>query len=164
MGAALTTTGRSGTARRVGPGKRDGKVYECRNQWWNPLKREADSNLVDMGRSAVHTGRFGRPATPKPRDEVGGEATRKACGVLVARLQGNSWVPPRRPASSERGNRLRLPSPAPGQGVSGQARRWLLTWGWDGVLVVVRAWESHVHGEGGQRVCKQGLECQEDRW
>ena len=27
-------------------------------------------------------------------DEVGGEATRKACGVLVARLQGNSWVPP----------------------------------------------------------------------
>ena len=38
MGAALTTTGRVGTARRPGSGKRDGKVYECRNQWSNPLK------------------------------------------------------------------------------------------------------------------------------
>src|SRR6266511_3534308 len=38
-GAALTTPGRSGTTRRAGSGKRDGKVYECRNQRWNPLKR-----------------------------------------------------------------------------------------------------------------------------
>lgn len=32
-------------------------------------------------------------ATPKPVRWAGGEATRKACGVLVARLQGNSWAP-----------------------------------------------------------------------
>jgi hypothetical protein len=32
--------------------------------------------------------------TPKPVRWAGGEATRKACGVLVARLQGNSWAPP----------------------------------------------------------------------
>ena len=32
-------------------------------------------------------------ATPKPVRRAGGEATRKACGVLVARLQGNSWAP-----------------------------------------------------------------------
>jgi hypothetical protein len=37
-GAASTTTGRAGTARRPGLGKRDGEAYECRNQWWNPLK------------------------------------------------------------------------------------------------------------------------------
>lgn len=35
-GAAPTTTGRVGTARRPEPGKRDGQAYECRNQWWNP--------------------------------------------------------------------------------------------------------------------------------
>ncbi len=44
-----------GTARRGGPGKRDGQVYVCRNQWWNPLKWNAGSNLADMGRSATHT-------------------------------------------------------------------------------------------------------------
>ena len=54
VGAALTTTGRAGTARRPGSGKRDGKVYECRNQWSNPLKARTGSNLVDMGRAAVH--------------------------------------------------------------------------------------------------------------
>ena len=50
MGAALTKPGRAGTARRLGSGEQDGKVYECRNQWLNPLKRCTDSNLVDMGR------------------------------------------------------------------------------------------------------------------
>jgi len=52
--AAPTTTGRVGTARRPGSGKRDGKVYGCRNQWLNPLKARTGSNLADMGRSAVH--------------------------------------------------------------------------------------------------------------
>ncbi len=33
VGAALTTTGRAGTARRLEPGKQDEEVYECRNQW-----------------------------------------------------------------------------------------------------------------------------------
>ena len=54
VGAAPTTTGRAGTARRLGPGKQDGTVYECRNQWLNPLKRPGTgSNLVDMGRAAA---------------------------------------------------------------------------------------------------------------
>jgi Integrase core domain len=53
VGAALTTTGRVGTARRPGSGKRDGKVYE-RNQCSKPLKRRAGSNLVDLGRRAAH--------------------------------------------------------------------------------------------------------------
>ena len=50
VGAASTTTGRVGTARRPGSGKHDGEVYECRNQWWNPLKSGSGSNLVDLGR------------------------------------------------------------------------------------------------------------------
>jgi hypothetical protein len=54
VGAAPTTTGRAGTARRPGPGKRDGEAYECRNQWWNPRKWNVGSNLADLGRSAVH--------------------------------------------------------------------------------------------------------------
>jgi hypothetical protein len=49
VGAALTTTGRVGTTRRFGSGKQDGKVYESRNQWSNPLKSRTGSNLVDMG-------------------------------------------------------------------------------------------------------------------
>jgi hypothetical protein len=54
VGAALTTTGRVGTTGRPGSGKRGGTVYVWRNQWSNPLKSRTGSNLVDMGRVAVH--------------------------------------------------------------------------------------------------------------
>ena len=54
VGAALTTTGRVGTARRPGSGKRDGKVQAELNQWSTPRKSRAGSNLVDMGRAAAH--------------------------------------------------------------------------------------------------------------
>lgn len=33
-------------------------------------------------------------STPKPCSSHGGEATLKACGVGVAMLPGQSWVPP----------------------------------------------------------------------
>jgi hypothetical protein len=91
VGAALTTTGRSGTARQAGPGKQDGKVHECRNQWWNPLKSVAGSNLVDVGRTAVHAHLGGRLRSLDVRADE--EATVNACGVTVARLQGKSWAP-----------------------------------------------------------------------
>jgi len=94
VGAAPTTTGRVGTARRPGSGKRDGKVYECRNQWLNPLKSRTGSNLADMGRSAVHARARIARATPMSANRAGWEATGKACGVPVARLQGKSWAPP----------------------------------------------------------------------
>jgi hypothetical protein len=94
VGAAPTTTGRVGTARRLGSGKRDGKVYECRNQWLNPLKSRTGSNLADMGRSAVHARVRCARATPMPMSRNGWEATGKCCGVPVARLQGKSWAPP----------------------------------------------------------------------
>ena len=93
VGAALTTTGRVGTARRPESGKRDRKVYECRNQWSNPRKSRTGSNLVDMGRIAVHALAVFAGATPSPVNRVGKEAMRKACGVLMAMLPGKSWAP-----------------------------------------------------------------------
>jgi len=65
-------------------------VY-VRNQRVKPLKRYAGSNLVDMGRGVVHARRL--RATPEPGEVAGREATRKACGVLVAMPQGQSWAP-----------------------------------------------------------------------
>ena len=47
MGAALTTTGRTGTARRCGSGKRDRKVDE-RNQCLKPRNCTDGSNLADL--------------------------------------------------------------------------------------------------------------------
>jgi hypothetical protein len=91
VGAALTTTERVGTTRRLGSGKQGGKVYVSRNQWSNPLKARTGSNLVDMGRAAAHVP--GGGMTPSSMDRVGKEAMEKNCGVPMARLQGKSWAP-----------------------------------------------------------------------
>ena len=90
MGAASTTTGRAGTARRLGPGKRDGEVYECRNQWWNPLKRCAGSNLVDVGRYCSASVASWCEGTDSGVDggNVGLEVTVNVCGVAVAWAAG----------------------------------------------------------------------------
>jgi hypothetical protein len=55
-------------------------------------KRGTGSNLVDRGRGAVHDLPAGG-STSKPTWRVGGEATVKVCGVAVAMLPGQSWVP-----------------------------------------------------------------------
>ena len=85
VGAALTTTGRVGTARRPGSGKQGQQVY-ARNQCVTPRKASTGSNLADVGRAAVHAVEVA--ATPTPVLDVGQEATRKGCGVLVAMLPG----------------------------------------------------------------------------
>jgi hypothetical protein len=64
------------------------------NQWLNPLKRGIGSNLVDVGRGAVHVRPEWRGRLRRRNFVVGAEAMRKVCGVLVARLQGKSWAPP----------------------------------------------------------------------
>lgn len=85
-------TGRNYQTARVRQARRKGVTQV--NQWLNPLKEATGSNRVDVGRAATHAGcRFLRSVTPKPVSCAGGEATRNACGVLVARLQGNSWAP-----------------------------------------------------------------------
>jgi hypothetical protein len=63
------------------------------NQWLNPLKRGASSNLVDMGWTAVHVKPNLRETTPKSVSNADHEATVNACGVTVARPQRNSWTP-----------------------------------------------------------------------
>ena len=66
-----------------------------RNQRVKRLKRYTGSNLADVGRSAVHDRppKVGGRTTPGPGEVAGREATRKACGVLVAMPQGQSWAP-----------------------------------------------------------------------
>jgi hypothetical protein len=63
------------------------------NQWLNPLKRETGSNLVDVGRVAVHAEQTESEATLVPDTQAGQEAMGKACGVPMAMLQGKSWAP-----------------------------------------------------------------------
>ena len=64
------------------------------NQWLNLLKGGTNSNLVDMGWAAVRIVP-GRPAgiTRTSVIHVDYEATTKACGVVVARPQQQSWTP-----------------------------------------------------------------------
>jgi hypothetical protein len=57
-GAALTTTGRVGTARRPGSGKQGQQVY-ARSQCVTPRKASTGSNLADVGRAAVHAAKVG---------------------------------------------------------------------------------------------------------
>jgi hypothetical protein len=58
VGAALTTTGRAGTARRPGSGKQGQQVY-ARNQCVTPRKASTGSNLADVGRAAAHAVKVG---------------------------------------------------------------------------------------------------------
>ena len=94
MGAALTTTGRVGTARRPGSGKQDGKVYELQEPVVEP----------PQGQNRLQSGGYGpdRSARPSevcsddsvsPRSWIGREAMGKDCGVPMAMLQGKSWAP-----------------------------------------------------------------------
>jgi hypothetical protein len=119
-----------------------------------PRHRRTGSNLVDEGRNAARD--RAERSTPKPVEFAGREATSNGCGVGVAMLPGHqlgtSLVD--RP-HSERGNHSRSPSPLTSQVSGGQARRRLLAVGWGGGLVVLRAEESSVHGEGDQQVSNE---------
>ncbi len=93
------------TARSLGLGKRDVEVYECRNRWWNPLKKLAGSNLVDQGRDGsapnlLTTGRKG----PDGQVGVGGheEGLRRSRGQAC---RGKAGHHPVQRSRGERGNR-----------------------------------------------------------
>jgi hypothetical protein len=93
------------------------------------------------------------------------EATRKGCGVLVARLPGNSWTPiPSTGRVVNVGTARRPPSLPAGQAGGGQARRRLMVVGWDGASVVVRGRESRPHGQGRQQVRSLGAGRPGGRW
>ncbi len=124
------------------------------NQWLNPLKCGTGSNLVDMGRAAVRVSPWTRgEATPAPVVYAGWEAT----GEGLRRTRGEAAAAKLDADPIDRytvntGTVPGSPSPRPSQGSGGQAHRRLMARGWGGGSVVVRAWESHVHGEGTQRV------------
>jgi hypothetical protein len=123
-----------------------------------PQSNSAGPNLVDLGRSAVHALLFeGGGDSRVGCRSADQEATRKGCGVLVARLPGNSWAP--RPSTGRVvnvGTARRPPFPPAGQAGGGQARRRLMVAGWDGASVVVRGRESRPHGQGRQQVRSRG--------
>jgi hypothetical protein len=125
------------------------------NQWLNPLKRGIGSNLVDVGRDAVHAGPDGL-ATPWPvfRGWRGGheEDLRRTHGEAAWEKLGAASV---NRSAMNVGTILGLPA------VGGQARCRLLAPGWGGAFAVVRAGESPVHGEGRQRTCSIRLEGEE---
>ncbi len=82
-----------GTARRLGSGKRDGKVY-VRNQ-----RRNAPQAAHQLEPGGWGLGRGARPLQAGGRllgrfVVAGREATLKCCGVGVAMPQGYSWAPP----------------------------------------------------------------------
>jgi len=92
VGAALTTTGHTGTARRCGSGKQDETPYE-RNQCLTPRNSSTSSNLADLGWDAVHAADSLVWRRLRGRVErLVAEATLKACGVGVAMLPGYSWT------------------------------------------------------------------------
>lgn len=69
-----------------GPASSDEKAY-VRNRCLTLRKSSAGSNLTDRGRCAVRGCLVSaRRPTPKPVERSGGEATVKACGVVVAML------------------------------------------------------------------------------
>jgi hypothetical protein len=110
------------------------------------------SNLTDLGWAAVRTSIATVGGTSGSVDVAGLKATRKACGVLVARPQGHSWAPHLSNGSRVNvGTTSTVPPRCPAGVVGGNARRQRMLSGWDGGPVVVRARESRAHGEGVQR-------------
>jgi hypothetical protein len=94
VGAALTTTGRVGTTRRLGSGKQGGKVYESRNQWSNPLKARTGSNLVDVGRVQCTFRRSRDDSVAGEQGRLGGhgEGLRRSHGDAEGEKLGTSPV------------------------------------------------------------------------
>ena len=157
VGAAPTTTGRVGTARRPGSGKRDGKAY-VRNQ---RLNAPQESHQLQPGGSGLDCsahpigmacGVAGR-GTLRLGDVAGREATVKACGVAVAMLQGHSWAPtPSNGSGVNVGTIPPVPFPGSSRLPGGKAHRRPMSAGWGGGPVVVRGRENRPHGEGVQCV------------
>jgi hypothetical protein len=119
-----------------------------------PRHRRTGSNLVDAGRDAARD--RDERSTPKLVEFAGEEATSNVCGVGVAMLSGHQLGTSLVDRSlGERGNHSRSPYRLASQASRGQARRWLLAVEWGGGLVVLRAGESPVHGEGDQQVSSE---------
>ena len=163
VGAALTTPGRFGTARRAGSGKQDGRCTNAETSGGTPSRGCAGSNLVDRGRIAVGACRETRRATPgrdrEARPGGHGESLRRSRGEAAGEELGTYPVDR---LMVNVGTVARSPYLTASQAGSGKACRLLMAWWRGGESVVVRGRESRPHGEGTQRVRRVGLACQED--
>jgi hypothetical protein len=164
VGAAPTTPGRVGTARRCGSGQRDEKVY-ARNQCLTPLNGPpAQIWRIWAGRGAYPsplcgTGNFWSRCVNRPGGH--GEDLRRnrgdAAGVeldasLVNRLsdeRGNRPVSPSLPCSQRGGRAGTSSADDTGRG---------------GGFVVVGGRESRSHGEGSQQVSSRSAGIPGERW
>jgi hypothetical protein len=90
VGAALTKPGRAGTARRLGLGERDGEVYGKGTSYGTPFRVRTGSNLVDVGRAAVHALVWGRLLDRFKVDRSGGhgECLRRSRGEAAGEQLG----------------------------------------------------------------------------
>ena len=154
--AALTTTGRTSTVRWSGSGKQDRKAYVRNQRLKAPKERyQLQSDGYGLGSSA-----YSHPWVRQLLDRLippVTEAMVNVCGVAVAMLKGQSWVP-----TLSHGWRVNVgttpAAPAPGRfwRSGGKAHRQLMLPKWDGGPVVVRGRESRLHaplvgaGEGVQ--------------
>jgi hypothetical protein len=125
-------------------------VY-VRNQRQTPLKSCTGSNLVDMGRGAVHVRPRGRATSLSFRSEGSGgheEGLRRTRGEAAGAELGTDPVDRDmvNVGSTRIGSRL-----LDCRFSSGQARRPPVWFGCDGAVVVLGAGESPAHGEGRQR-------------
>lgn len=124
------------------------------NQWLNPLKCGTGSNLVDVGRATVRVDEDVRRRRLRSRPLMSvRRPSPQRCGhgdgeAVAAELD----VDPVNGHTVNVGTVPRLPFPASGQLVGGQAHRQLMAPGRGGGSVVVRGRESRPHGEGTQRV------------
>ena len=138
-----------------GPASETGRCKRSLNQWVKLLNQHAGSNLVDVGRSAVHDHHLwvvDSEAGSERRWGGHGEGLRRTRGEAAgAKLDAS----PVDRCMVNVGTISGSPSPSSSQGGGGQVRRRLMSPGWGGALVVVRGRESRPHGEGGQRICRE---------
>ena len=123
------------------------------NQWLNPRKRGTGSNLVDMGRAAVHAKPIDGEATSATATNVGVEGHEEG----LRRTRGGAAGEELGAAPIDRhtvnmGTVLGPTVRACIQQDGGQARRQLAGPRRGGVAVVLRGRESRAHGEGRQHV------------
>lgn len=122
------------------------------NERWRPLNSKTARNLADVGWCSSGEVQvadlFSSGELSLCNLEGCGEGLRRtrngAAGVKLDPAPVNRW-------SVNVGTNSALPSLPLIQSGSGQAHRQLLAPRRDIGPVVVRAWESHVHGEGGQQ-------------
>ena len=140
-----------------GPASSAEKVY-ARNHCLTPRKVALGSNLMNTGRDAARGHRVVRVVNSETGLEVrrGGhdEGLRRSHGDAAGVEVGTSL---RDRSCGERGNHPRPPYPPGSRSGGGQVRCQPRGCGWGGGLVVVRARERRVHGEGGQQVSSRRI-------